>query len=693
MDFSFSLRTFNIAVAGLLSCVALVDLSAQSPAPAVPVAPAPASASPATPSAASDVPKAAVREKAKPEAKESEAEKKEDSAKKKEPAPPSEPGLKTLDEIPSSFPKVSDAFNYEWSVQKNGSVDGSNSSMDDAMTLLIGDEVFDPERAEISEKDESDKEEEDGGNGQRIVLTNKLENGIKVTRHILINTDQGGMRYLDVFENTTDDEMTAKIGYTAKFPNQPGGIYSNTGKISNGELGAKDAGLALQAQDESGYPSVVMLFADEKSKVKPKVLIAKGNEVQVAYSLPLKKGEKKALLQWVGQRELTDSRSVRDAFDKIYRRRKLEDAQIPGELSKVVVNFDVNLADGVHAPYADDLLAVVQLCERLDVERDSEDVLWVGSGSRLSGVATVSAESFTMESRFGAVEVTLADVAALQGGGGLGREHRVYLRDGTVLNGKAAIEGLAIKGNEGWNVALEMEQMEYLIFKLAPNDGKLAEDDVVFMELHTGDVVSAVEVTALPLSFISPWGKLDVTAGNIKSMREVKVPTPRYRIVLKDGSELTVFMVAQPVEFKSGSRGALSIVTNEVARLWRAGDRLPGEIEDEDYEEMEELPPGSSDACLLQGSNILAGVIANEKLNLVSGATVTSLSPAEIASIVRSDDDFSELIPGFEVELRGGSQMNGYFQEKTIQVKTSERLWSIPVQHFLAARKNVKEKN
>lgn len=594
---------------------------------------------------------------------------------------PSEEGLSSLEKVPEHFPKKQDGLGYEWTVHADGSVDGTNSAMSKAMALVVSDEEFKAETAEIDES------------GNRIVLTQWRESGVKIARHLLFNTESGGMRYVDVFENTGDEDMNLEIKYTAAFPNQPGAVYANTGKSSNGELGERDAGLALQADDESGRPSVLILFADEKSETKPKVSINKDNALAAVFTLSLKKGERSALVQWIGQRELTDSRSVRDAFDKVYRRRKLEDAQLPSDLSGAVMNFDINATGGVHAPFAEDLVALVQLCGRLDVERDAVDVLWVGSGSRLTGTATSSAAAFELDGRFGKVTIEFSEVAAFQGGGGLGRGHQVYLRDGSVLNGTATVPGLTISGDEGWKVELEMDQLEYLIFRLAPEDGMQSGGKGVYLELQTGDVLTANSPDSQSMAFISPWGKLEIPAGSIRTMRETKYPSPRYHIVLEDGSELTVFIVAQMLELSSERRGALSISSNEIARLWRAGDVLPDEVAEDEYEELEELPPGGFDACLLHGSNVIAGKIVNEKLSLVAGATVTALSPAEIVSIRRGDDDLSELIPVFIVELQGGNQMTGHFQEKTIQLQSEARRWNVPVQHFLSARKKVEEKN
>ena len=44
------------------------------------------------------------------------------------------------------------------------------------------------------------------------------------------------------------------------------------------------------------------------------------------------------------------------------------------------------------------------------------------------------------------------------------------------------------------------------------------------------------------IGLVSPWGEIEVPIGEIQWLRYVNQPSPRYRLSLRDGSLMTVFL-------------------------------------------------------------------------------------------------------------------------------------------------------
>ena len=171
----------------------------------------------------------------------------------------------------------------------------------------------------------------------------------------------------------------------------------------------------------------------------------------------------------------------------------------------------------------------------------------------------------------------------------------------------------------------------------------------------------------------------------IEWVRYIKEPSPRHRVSLRDGSQLTVFLDPREIQVLAGIVGQIDLRATEIGAMWGAEVELPKECEQEDgVTEIVEIPKEmSSRACLLSGSNLIAGDLGGEDLHVLTGATVTRVRVSDIVRIGRSGDG-GELAPVFEIELAAGDKITGMLQERSLEIRSGERSWIVPVQHFLA---------
>jgi hypothetical protein len=355
-----------------------------------------------------------------------------------------------------------------------------------------------------------------------------------------------------------------------------------------------------------------------------------------------------------------------------------------------VVNFPRGALDdsGLHAPNAQALVALRELAERAGVERLDRDVLWVSAESQLLG--KVDGSDLRVVTGAGAEQVVpLSEVAALQGGGGRGRGHRVFLRDGTVLAGTFSADGLQMTGGEGWTIGIEPGQLEYLFMSLDRRDGEPPSGANAIITMRSGEVWPVVLDPGDSLPFLTPWGPVEVLLGDVGSLSAVRDPVPRQRLVLADGSRLTGFVTHMAAAVVDPGGGGREIDFSSVVSLVRPGDPPPPEAEVADALSFSDLVPPVpevGDFCLLRGGNLVAGRVVNPEIHVLTGTTVTTLSPDQVGSMARVDDDPEALAPKFEVMLGGGGRLVGHLRDEVVSVGWLGRTWPVPVQHFLAFR-------
>ena len=577
---------------------------------------------------------------------------------------------KKLEDLPLRLTAVADKKKHRWDPLNNGALVKGSGCFNGAMLLTNGDEEFEVE--EVWEDTENATYRMKGTLG-----------GLKVERRIMIDRELGAARYLDVFHNTSDEDQTMIFTYKIWMSFAAEKIYTSRGRELAGKLGSRDFGVAIEAPANAGHPGAMIVLAHERSEQKPAITISKDREsIEVDHSVKVKSGQKIALLNWLAQTDFQGPDALDDAFAPIYRNRKLVAKPVAEEYLELVVNFPAVADDA--AGGADYLVAVNQLIDRLQLERDTDiDKMRVENGSVLSGDATGG--DLSVASRFGNIDVPRAEVAVLQGGAGRGRDHRVFLRDGTVYAGEVTVEGLGLKG--GFEVTLEMPQLDYLLYRVGETDGEFPRDTGSFVKLHTSEVLPISGVEDLELGFVSPWGPLDVPMSEIEWMRYVKDPSPRYRISLTDGSQLTVFLNPVDLKVTAGKLGEVTFGAAEMAAMWGAEVELPkGFDEAEGVAEITEIPKSLAEgACLLSGSNLVAGRLAQKVLNVLTGSTVTTVKTSDVVRMVRSGQG-TELSPIFTIELSGGDEITGMLQERILDVKSDELTWRVPVQHFIASR-------
>ncbi|CAN5353418.1 hypothetical protein BH23VER1_BH23VER1_08090 [soil metagenome] len=593
------------------------------------------------------------------------------------------------DLLPHRFGQHTDSLGGLWAVAGDGALGRSSGAIARGMEVSVGGDGMSVTVARGGDDPASPRYQIGG-----------LAGGLIVERDVWIDRERGGIRYLDSFtlpEAGDAEAVTVKVTFMTLLELEMVSMHGTSGGEFEGRLGRDEVGLVANYDPTQGLASAAFLIAAEAKALRPEVGLVDGRELSVTYEVEIAPGQTVTLLHWIVQRMAGWSGDPGGAIEPFYRKRRLMAALVPEDLVETLANFPPGAADdgGFSAPSADALTAVRQLEERLGVQRADKETLWVSGQSQLDGQASGGSIRFTPASVGGGIPlgIDVGDVAALLGGGGRGRQHRLYLRDGTVITGAAEVEGLEISGEQGWRIGIDAGRLEALFFRLNERDGVPPEGATLYVELHSGDVVAAALPGEATLPFLTPWATFEIPVGEIRGLRYVTVPTPRYRLALRDGTRLTGFLGDADLEARTARFGTVQIDAPAVAGAWSAGVEFPAQaLGTDDATDISALdPPAPEDVplCLLVGGNLLGGELADPVLHVVSGTTVTAIPPAELSAIHRAADDVDELSPTFELVLTGGDSLVGKLEEATLTIRTAFGEIRVPRHHFLAARSAV----
>ena len=573
--------------------------------------------------------------------------------------------------VDANFKSLTDAEGFKWDVSSRGSISrGTNYAFSEANSLYVNGQQF---------RSESSKMVKDA---TRYFLKDKLD-GFSILRDVYIDKKRSGVRYLEVIRNPDAKKRDVTLVLSTNLGNQSEALISSLGKAVGEELGRRDVGFAVKSNPSDNRPGALFLLTGDRSKLRPAIQNQNDQQFKVTYQFSVPAGGQVVLMHWIAQRNIGDAAEVTKLFERFYDRRRPALAMVPEEFASELINFDstpVSEGEGVAANRLV-MREVSRVCDRYGIERGEHDVLFVSEDSQLRG--RTSGGPFKVESRFGDVEFPLAAAALLQGGGGVGKNHRLFLRDGSMLGGIVLAADLAMKGDEGWSLELDPERIETLSLATGDADGRPPEGTQAYVRFHSGDSLPVALPKESVLSVVSAWGGFDLPMEKISALTYMKIPSPRHRLILSDGTTLTAFIVDQPVAFESPRFGRIEVSSGALAALASLAHGVPEEdLKADSVPDLADLPFA---ACLLKGNNVIAGSIANESLSLVAQSTVTELKPAEIVSIER-DEDTDGPFAVFSIELAGGDVLNGRLKERFLSIKSGWRTWRVPVQHFIAAR-------
>lgn len=606
------------------------------------------------------------------------------ASKPDKPLPEAAPEGQLLASIPSEFESWRDAMGFLWRLGGDGSLKpGESRYFNNTMALQVGGLAFKPESGTRREGGVL------GENGVRIRLNGKAGD-LAVSRDIWFDAERSGLRYVDVVQNSGAKAVSVDVLYTVNFNYQWENLHTLDGRIFTPTTADSGPGFVVQFDQASdGHPDTVVIGNSEKgAESVGSVNLTGGNqrELPLLYRLQIPAGGKRALLHWVLLRNLQNPAAAAEAVKPFYHRKKAVRAGVDDEVLPLLANFAPgSVAAGLEtSPVTGELRALDLQLETLGMERGDHDLLVLGDDNLLTG--TVSAPApMEITTRFGPRRLALEEVAAIHGGGGIGRLPEVYLRDGQVLRGTMAGASLTLKlGNDLKVESLGIDQVGWLLSHLEADDGKAPKGLTHFVETSRGEVyaVSAVPENEGLITYLSPWGEGRTPLGTVARLTYGGSVGAKYRLWTKDGARLTVLPGANPLKLMvAGRPEPIELEWRDLRSLWSSGETYGMEPESE-WLGFDDLGPGESPvgaAFLLRGNILLPGKFVTGEIHLITGNAVTAVKLEDVITMKAAEETDATGSRNFHLELVGGDQLQGNIREYMVEIGTLGEQWKIPL--------------
>ncbi|WP_147263542.1 discoidin domain-containing protein [Roseimicrobium gellanilyticum] len=518
---------------------------------------------------------------------------------------------------------------------------------------------------------------------------------ISLRREMRVDPKRRAVRILDIITNTDAQERSIRVDYSTSMSERGsvryGGVLNQAGESREYGNGVPDDTVAAvvfaERQDSQALPFFVWGQSGARWTVNVQDV---GSSVSLSYEGAVPANGKIALLHWVGVAGLDKGVKLERMADAFWKDGRLVNPMVSAEMAPLVVNFTPEALKATStAPSlslsqpAGRLVHFDKLCGKLSVGREEKDVLWMGKDEQLRGDVTGTAVQVKMDSR--TLEVPLADIAGIRGGGGRGREHRVYLRNGAVLTGRASLGECRLAGELG-NLTLNADAFELLLLRVTAEDGKAPEGAAAFVELQNGAVHWLGPQEQRGVQLVTVFGALPIAFSEIWSLERRAEPPFNLIATLADGSR--IHGVAQqpvitfPVLDAAGKVLPTEVRTAEIVRFGSADllakeMALPGRDaaptdKGPETGKLKVEPPARY--CWLRDGSLLVGAIASPTLTVRTGGNNVELKAEDVARMTLDAANGNVV----SLELRSGAKMLGELVSESLEWQLGSRKVTLP---------------
>lgn len=472
--------------------------------------------------------------------------------------------------VSANFNHKTDGLGFRWDISPQGMVnDGSNDCFDGGLYLRINGNNFNANKPMMT------------ADGSEYVLSAQMS-GINVTRRVFVDLKRGGARYIEVLENPGQQKVRLNVEIRTVLGSNCQQTLTSTGAPFAGALGRKDIGLV--SLSSSSRPCVLFLLADANSKHVPSVSVDGNRTYTVTYDVEIKPGKTASVVHWVAQRppgSITPANAA-DQFGPFYKK-GLVKPEIPRDLKRSVLNFRSGSALGDFAEAAPTLQAVLSLAEELAIERGESDVLVLREEASLKG--SVQCPGLEIEGPHGALRIDFGDVVLLQGGAGLGRTARLYMRNGEILTGNVRTDKISMTTDAGFEIDLAPETIDLLFTRATPADGRPSPGTIALIQTHYGDRLAVLGNGPAQLDAVTAWGPLTVGLDEVRRLLYVREPQPSHELLLADNSRLRVILRSGHLALKTFRFGEVKMPLHAVSSIVQV--KTPAASTDKGREEPE----------------------------------------------------------------------------------------------------------
>ena len=582
--------------------------------------------------------------------------------------------------IPAKFEQYQDQKGFLWQANKEGSLtSGETQYLPSGLKIFVNGKPFAPASAKLVE--------EKATNALDLTISQKAAS-LTVQRQHWFDLERGGVRVLDTIKNTG---KTAKVKVELKtafqFPWQ--NLVDSSGRILAGtatvDVSNREVAVGAKFSAADGRQDTILLFGGVDATTPAVSASSNSRELVLTYDLTIPGGESRSLIHWILRRNLSKLDEISGQITPFYNRKQLSDPRVSASAAKLVANFSKTAFPGDSGPPAklNQLVALNETLKRAELQRGAQDVLWLSPTNQLRGAVDTKATV-----KIGDTTIPISKVAAIEGGSGIGKTPRVFLRNGTVQAGAIELIDFALKVGDSWAVETwDPDKLRFLLMRYDKSDGAAPTKTTSFVELRTGEII-AINAIKPSLSLVSVWGRRNVTLDAIDELQYLSIPRPEYRLIHSDGSSLSVLPVKDPLEVVESTGATRNVDPRMIQRIWKSGlQPTPSQLFEPRWQEISNVPKGimPEQGFLLQGNNLYAGAFADaSSITMIDGNSSLDIAPSQISSMRKLDPSLRSSLPQFEIELVDGNLVKGGISQATLRIGFDEESWQVPVRHIIA---------
>lgn len=479
---------------------------------------------------------------------------------------------------------MTDGAGFRWDIQYYGTIgQGTNYAYSGGLYLQVnGSSVHSNNQGWINK------------DGDEVELGPYARNNVRVYRRIKVYKDMGLARWLDIFENPTDQEVNLSIR-----------VYSNTNwtigqrTFSSGKGTFTDKDYAFITQTQGGNaPATMHYVCGERAKLRPTVNI-QNNQIYVNYRVKIPPKGTSILCYFESQNNSVAELNKLMKSIKPYR--LLRD--LSPSVRKLLLNMPV--AGGIGG---------VEL-----TRNESSDTVITGHGDPIYG--KIENESFDLSTLFGPMKLPAGQVVGMAAVPGEEGRFRVLLTGGQVIAGAMAdSQKLKIAITTGGDLTVpftDVQQASYQITEARPEDMPFKDP---LMILRTGDRV-AFDAGKLQLKLRTRQGTVDLRAGDLLAITMDNPGNGVHRVSFLNGSQLAGFLEPQTISLSLTLGPKLDIPRDLISNVQFAVD---------------EKPDDSLDSVKLSNGDELFGKLMSRDIVIQTNYGPVTLQPENIKAITFS---------------------------------------------------------
>lgn len=565
--------------------------------------------------------------------------------------------------LPAALGLRTDQKGNSWNFQQNGELGRIGSSMmNTGLALYINNSQFSAVNP-LMTKD-----------GREFVLPGRPSSsfgGLSVARRVRIDDKLGVVRYVEIFQNSTAQDIAATVELRTNFSGNYQAYVTNSGTPNATVLGRADTGVVVTPSATNQRQAFVFNFCSADAKLKPSLSSQSRYVLSAHFQLTVPAGETAAIVHTTSQiaaPATLDRKTLTELFRPVGLSRHL--SAIPRDLRGNLVNFSLGQESAGIA-----LLSATSI-DSLGVKRGRRDILAVGGATRLVGAS--SCAKLGLETDFGPAEIAYEEVSAVVGGNrGLRDRGKVFLRDGQVLGGEVAAEAFRFVLNSGAVMDLEVDKLDRLVLHRDPDTEKWPDGVIAFLETHSGDRLAVEDSADSRLTLVSPWGGIEVGIADIRAISTQEQEPIGHLVELKNGSRFYAYLAGEAFSFKNSRFATQSIQPAEIRAIVSreaATDTSSGGSDP--------IPRLSQPYLTLRGQQRLVAPVADSMFTLLTETESLEVAPETVRHVVNLAEDLDfdpNPEPTFRAELWGGGVVVGQLRGRILKAQIGDSAWRIPV--------------